>query len=189
VHRFIYLLPYQTIKSQSALNKFNVLLWTFFVLLSTLYLGNKSLLFTIFIVVAIVLAFWSFWRNFFAYVVIQFNNELTANERIKWQGISGVVKRLTTRNIYLETDAGKMEIIPLYLFVSKTYTKMQQINRPLLHTFTVSSKEDVQHIRQKLFANPWVIKHLPVNIEKNDEGYKVSCYTFNKNTALYITME
>ncbi len=189
VHRFIYLLPYQKIKSQSVLNKFNILLWTFFALLSILYLGNKSLLFTIFIVVAVALAFWSFWRDFFAYVIIQFNNELTVNERIKWQNISGVVKRLTTRNIYVETDNGKMEIIPLHLFVSNTYTKMQQINRPLLHTFTVPADVDAGYIRKQLFINPWVIKHMPVNIEKTAEGYKVSCYTFNKDAALNIAVK
>ncbi len=189
VHRFIYLLPYQKVKSQAALNKFNILLWTFFALLSVLYLGNKSLVFTIFIVIALALAFWSFWRDFFAYVVIQFNNELAVNDKIRWQHISGVIKRITTRNIYLETDNGKTEIIPLHLFVSNTYTKMQQTNRPLRHTFTVLSASGAGHIRRQLAVNPWVIKHLPVTIEKTDNGYKVSCYTFNKESALNIEVK
>ena len=187
-YRLLRLLPYRQTKSEVFYNRFNIILWSFFVLLSLLYLGNKSLVFTIFLVVSAALAFWSFWRDFFAYIVLQFNNEIKVGEKIKWQTMSGTVKRISTRNIYIETDAGKMEIIPLHLFVANTYTKVQQINRPYKFSFKVSAEKTSDEIKRKLFANPWVIKHLPVVVEKNEDGFTVTCFTFDKDASLMISI-
>ena len=145
VLRFIHLLPFKIVKQSSFVKKVNIVLWTFFALLSVLYLGNKSLLFTVFLLIAVALAFWSFWRDFFANIVIQFNNELKENEKIKWKEITGTIKQITTRNIYLETDDGKMEIIPLHLFVSDAYTKLQQVNKPLKYSFSVNDADKNPH--------------------------------------------
>lgn len=186
VLKFVHILPIKAVKSTSFTHKLKIVLWIFFALLSVLYLANKSLLLTVFLLVAVALALWSFWRDFFAYIVIQFNNELKENEKIKWKDLTGTVKQITTRNLYLETDDGKMEIIPLHLFTTAAYTKLQQVNKPVKYSFYVQDLKQPEEIKKKLFMSPWVIKHLPIIIEKQDNAYKVTCYTFDKNTSLKI---
>lgn len=169
-------------KIRKNFQKLEFLVWALFLTIVLFYAIKSSILVTLTLLLIVTLAFFIFWKNYFAGIPIKFGSNFDLGDSISVNGISGVVTGLGNTNITILSTIGEETLIPYSALKSEIKIKQKSIPKVLYKTMVIEGENDSSHaykqkLQNLLNANPYIIVTKPYSIsieeDKTTAGFHV----------------
>ena len=174
---------------------FEGLTWVFYLLASAVFFLKHNIVFSAVLFILILLLF--FWyarfalRDYVAGIVFKSENRFLLHDIIEADGIKGEIRKFHYRNIELETDNGKLVLVPYSLLLGIVGSPQSVGDSVLNYSFeiSISGKKSfdivAENLKKFILTLPWAtIKNEPriqLIIENNDYiTLKITLYSFDE---------
>lgn len=172
------LLPIVVLKAdgqdrQKTLRRIELLAWAIYVAVGIYFSLKVSLVITLALLALVSLAFFDFWRNFFAGIVLKFGDNFQLGDFITINGYSGTVAGFGNRTLKIVTTAGEEILSPYSLVKHEIKIEQKQLPKTLFKTLEIENlppekKDWHQALTAAIYANPWIIISNPVEVAVQD---------------------
>ncbi len=180
-------------KHEQKLQKIEFVVWACFLFL-TIYLALRgNLIVSLIILLLVILAFFKFWKNYFAGIVIKFTNKFEIGDSITINDVKGNIIEMGLTNLVLATAEGTEVLLP-YSKLDKEI-KIEQKSSPkilsksmFIPDFYLKTSAQKQELLNLLSSNPWLILSKPIQISGDEKGTNLSFFVINNeiyNKAVY----
>lgn len=168
-------------KTKFRLFKLEVLAWAVFTLFALYNLLAESLWISGFIILAVGLIGFNYWRDLFMGIVFRLENNFKKGDPVQYMDHKGLIYKIDKRNIQLKTEDEELIFIP-YRGISKDLLIKRQAKGKLKTAKLVINLNDltfdeiVPKIQNLVFECPWAImleKPLVQLLENDRAGFSV----------------
>ncbi len=170
--------------------------WVLLLLTAAIFFLKHHIVFSavLFLLLLLLLYWWARFalRDYLAGLVFKIENRFSSGEMIEVDGYKGKIKRFYARNLVLETENGKMILIP-YSTLMGVISSPQNISETVLNDsfeLTISTERHFNEIQELLknyiLSLPWaVIKYEPriKLVQEIDKHHiiKITLFSFDES--------
>ena len=170
---------------QKSFARTEIIVWMVYVIAVIYFALVKSLPVTMVLLALVVFAFFDFWKNYFAGIILKFGDKLQLGDSITVNDHSGKIVEFGNRAMKMMSDIGEEMLIPYRLVNSEVKIGQKSTPKTLLKTFVLENKGNKemgmkQKIEKAIYNNPWIIISNPVNVMLEGEKATLSFYVLNK---------
>ena len=171
---------------QKAFKRLEIIAWAVYAIVVIYYSLLSSLLVTAILLALILFAFFDFWRNFFAGLVIRFGDKIQVGDSITTNDTSGKIIAFDARAMRILNALGEEVIIPYQRINAEVRIAQKRLPKVLFKTFVLEGvvqdyAKAKQQLEAALYQNPWIILSKPINIALEDQRASLSYYVLNND--------
>ena len=170
---------------QKSFARTEIIVWMVYVITVIYFALVKSLPVTMVLLALVVFAFFDFWKNYFAGIILKFGDKLQCGDSITVNEHTGTIVEFGNRAIKMMSDIGEEMLIPYRLVNTEVKIGQKSTPKTLLKTFVLENEGNKQvgtkqKIESAIYNNPWIIISNPVNVMLEGEKATLSFYVLNK---------
>jgi len=180
-------------KHEQKIQKIEFIVWAVFLLIVIYFALTRNVIITITVLALLGLAFYKFWKNYFAGIVIKFTNKFEMGDSITIDSLKGNIIEMGFTSLILATAEGTEVILP-YSNLDRQI-KIEQKSSPkilsksmFIPDFYLRTSDQKTKLINLLSANPWIILSKPINLSTDEKGTNLSFFVMNNeiyNKAVY----
>jgi small-conductance mechanosensitive channel len=144
------------------LYRIEVISWTVLILFSLYQLLSDSIFITSALLIVLIFAGLTFWRDFFAGIAFRLENKFQERDPVRYENYNGTLQEINQRNIRIKTDKEELVTIPFRKVSNSVFIKRQakgklHSSQLTLNTAGKTVEEILPQINSWLFECPWAI--------------------------------
>lgn len=169
---------------QKSVDRLEIICWAIYFIVLIYNALMMSLAVTTILLVVISLAFFDFWKNYFAGIILKFSDKLQLGDVISVNELRGKVIAFGSRDLKIVSTIGEEILIPYQLINTEVKIAQKRTPKILYKTFifeeaigaNLSAKDK---LTKAVYANPWIIISRPVNIALEEDHVTLSFYVLS----------
>jgi len=167
-------------------DKVEIVVWTVFVMVFIYYSLLSSLLVTVILLLLTVFAFYDFWKNYFAGIILRFSDKIQPGDSITVNDYSGKIIEFGNRALKMVSSGGEEILIPYQRINAAIKIGQKNVPKVLFKTFVLEGvvkdhAKAKQQLEKALFNNPWIIISKPVTIALEEQRASLSFHVLNND--------
>lgn len=168
------------------IDRVEIVVWIVFVMVFIYYSLLSSLLVTVILLALAVIAFYDFWKNYFAGIILRFSAKIQVGDTITINDYSGKIMEFGNRALKMISPIGEEILIPYQRINAELKIGQKHVPKVLNKTFVLEGavKGHVrakQQLEKALYKNPWIIISKPISIALEDQRATLSFYVLNND--------
>lgn len=168
------------------LGRVEIVVWTVYIMAVIYFSLLNSLLVTVILLALVVFAFFDFWKNYFAGIILRFSDKIQVGDSITINDYSGKIIKFGNRALKMISPIGEEILIPYHRINAEVKIGQKRVPKVLFKTFVLEGVvKDYAKAKQQLekvaYKNPWIIISKPITIALEDQRASLSFYVLNND--------